>query len=372
MSKALILAVYKDPSIVKTFTNKEWNGIRLQAKSGQIMLQFLDLLKSSGYVEYMPKRLLTTFENEQYKIEHQRIQVINEVNQLNKTLKAADIQATYLKGAAYLLADLPLAKHRLFSDIDILVSKNEIKAAEKACLLIGFISQKTDDYDQEYYRRYMHEIPPMQHVLRGTALDIHHNILPTCNEHPVDISMLNSNPVSDVLNTQSTVFNPAAMFLHSAVHLFHESEFDKGLRDLTDLASMYADFSKKSATFLNDLFTLSEKTQLNKPVYFALRYINKVLAVELSDQAKDFMTTIKPSITFPRLMDFVFINVFVPYHKSCHTWQTHGAQFIAYWRGHLLRMPLKLLVPHLAKKSMMAITDALNGQKNSLKEQPKL
>lgn len=372
MNKALILSVFQQPSIVKTFTNKEWNCIRVQAKSAQIMLQLLDLLKSNDYAEYIPERLLTTLENEEYKIAHQRIQVLHEVNQLNNVLQANGIQATYLKGAAYLLADLPLARHRLFSDIDILVAKSELSAAEKACLLIGFISQKTDDYDQEYYRRYMHEIPPMQHVLRGTALDIHHNILPTCNKHPVDISILNNNLVNDAVNTGSAVFSPAAMFLHSAVHLFHESEFDKGLRDLTDLASMYVDFSNKSATFLDELFALSSQTQLNEPVYFALRYINKVLAVELSDQANNFINVTKPSITFPRLMDYVFMHVFVPYHKSCNTWQTNIAQFIAYWRGHLLRMPLTLLIPHLAKKSIMAITDVLNGQKNSPKEQPKL
>ena len=33
-------------------------------------------------------------------------------------------------------------------------------------------------YDQRYYREWMHELPPLLHVRRQTALDVHHAIAP--------------------------------------------------------------------------------------------------------------------------------------------------------------------------------------------------
>ncbi|UUZ51358.1 nucleotidyltransferase family protein [Massilia sp. B-10] len=40
------------------------------------------------------------------------------------------------------------------------------------------MSHHHDPYDQRYYRVWMHEIPPMQHVQRGSVIDVHHAILP--------------------------------------------------------------------------------------------------------------------------------------------------------------------------------------------------
>jgi len=45
-------------------------------------------------------------------------------------------------------------------------------------MLEGWVSGHRSAYDQRYYRKWMHEIPPMTHIRRQTVLDLHHNILP--------------------------------------------------------------------------------------------------------------------------------------------------------------------------------------------------
>ena len=37
------------------------------------------------------------------------------------------------------------------------------------------------------------------------------------------------------------------------------------------------------------------------------------------------------------------------------------ASTILYWRGHIKRMPVRLLLPHLAKKSVRTMTDSFNN-----------
>ena len=49
---------------------------------------------------------------------------------------------------------------------------------EGALMLHGWSTTHHDAYDQRYYRKWMHELPPLKHNTRGTVLDVHHAILP--------------------------------------------------------------------------------------------------------------------------------------------------------------------------------------------------
>ena len=57
-----------------------------------------------------------------------------------------------------------------------------------------------------------------------------------------------------------------------------------------------------------------------------------------------------------------FQEIFIPHHASCETWRFKLARVFLYMRGHLIRMPLKLLVPHLCRKSVMAIKEAFKKE----------
>ena len=89
----------------------------------------------------------------------------------------------------------------------------------------------------------MHELPPMQHVQRGSAdrrppRDPAGDgarcgpTRPSCAPPRV--------PVAGRPGLQ--VLAPADMVLHSATHLFYDGEFDQGLRDLVDLHRLLRHF----------------------------------------------------------------------------------------------------------------------------------
>ena len=66
----------------------------------------------------------------------------------------------------------------------ILRDVSESGAAEAALMLDGWASGHRSAYDQRYYRTWMHELPPMQHIQRGTVLDVHHAIAPLMPRAP--------------------------------------------------------------------------------------------------------------------------------------------------------------------------------------------
>jgi Uncharacterised nucleotidyltransferase len=365
MAKSLVLQLLSDSISTEELTIEDWNTILNQARAAQICYRLYLYFEEKECLANIPEKVLLHLKNERFAIQHLHTQVKSEVVIINNALSKLELSPIYLKGAAYLLADLPVSASRLFSDIDILLPQEDIPKAELALKCLGWISQKTDDYDQQYYREYMHEIPPIQHITRGTVLDIHHNILPVCGDHTVNIKRL----ISDGFDSknQQTLSSPA-IFLHCAVHLFHEGEFEKGLRDLTDLQIMYRDFSKNEA-FDTQLVTLAKDTHLARSLYYALHYLQLILSTPLNNSSIEFIEQYKKNLKLTKVRDFMFKGVLLPHHKSCLTWKNSISMFLAYCRSHLIRMPLPLLIPHLIKKLFSRFS---KGNTVITKERPNL
>ena len=374
MQRPLVISTIIDPKIAATFSSQEWNLLLQQARSSRLQLRLLALLKAHDLIQHVPVKILKAFENEKYRVNYLTTQTHKEVELLNEVLREKNIVPIYLKGAAYVLSNLPVSAQRLYSDIDVLLDKQDIEDAEFLLKCEGFVSEKTNDYDQKYYRLYMHEIPALRHLDRGTVLDLHHNILPVCGEHPVNIDLIKQYTTSftDARNNEYKVLQPHAMFLHASVHLFNESEFDKGLRDLHDLASMYSDFTSQDNEFVEKVIDLAVQTELTKALYYSFQSIQHLLNISLSDSASQFVLNVRGQIRFPALYDYIFERVLIPYHKSCDSPSVTLAKFLAYCRGHLLRMPLRLLIPHLTRKSWLRCRDMFKKDKESPKTLPKL
>ena len=352
----LLIQVFQQPSQIKQFSAEQWSLLLGQLRTSLLGLYFNDVIENNGLTDYLPNKIQRYLSAEKRKVAFQKRQVIYELSKVNKALAQSSVKATYLKGAAYLITQLSIANFRVFSDIDILVEKSQLEKAERALKLIGFTSQKTDDYDQQYYRQYMHEIPPMQHIKRGSVVDVHHNILPICTSNPIDISLFNDARQIHFEDLALSVFSPSAMYLHCAIHLFHEGDFDKGLRDLADLAAMYTEFIKTDDSFEQSLLNLATQTQQQKSLYFALNFIAQIFNIELGKNSDNFVNNFRQNYRYAKLSDFIFLNILAPYHPSCENGKVKLARLLAYIRGHLLRMPLSLLLPHLGRKFITQLT----------------
>jgi hypothetical protein len=278
-----------------------------------------------------------------------------EVQCIEDALRSVDTDVLLLKGAAYVMAELPMARGRIFGDVDFMVPRNRLGEVEKALKRSGWVMATEDSYDQSYYRQWSHELPPFVHALRGTLLDVHHTILPpTATPTPVPEQLLID---SRRVRGRVRVLDPVDMFLHSATHLFHEGEFSHGFRDSLDLKDLLEAFADEPA-FAARLARRAREFGLQRVIHYALRNVQRFWPGTLGIDANAGGA---PGAGLQWLMDALFDRALAPLHPSCDDVLSAPARFALYLRGHYLRMPPRLLLPHLARKAIRRVRGTDSG-----------
>ncbi|EHR72014.1 hypothetical protein BurJ1DRAFT_3199 [Burkholderiales bacterium JOSHI_001] len=279
-----------------------------------------------------------------------------EVECIARALAPTGVKLLLLKGAAYVMTGLPAAEGRLFGDVDIIVPKARLADVESALLMNGWSGGNPSAYDQRYYREWMHEIPPMQHLRRGSVIDVHHAILPETARIRADSSAMIDAAVPVPGHPGLFTFAPMDMVLHSATHLFHEGEFDNGLRDLFDLDSLLRHFAR-DPRFWTDLPLRARHLGLQRPLHHALRYAAQLLGTPVPPACLAATAADGPGPLTQWLLDACFNRAFRPLHASCDDGFSALARQLLYVRSHWLRMPLPMLLVHLTRKALVREPD---------------
>lgn len=353
----LIKALISPKSVVQ-FSIADWELCIRQARSSQLLVRLAITLRENSLENAIPRPVLKHLVAAVVHYEHLRNAVRNEVAYLLEALNSIDVPLVLLKGAAYELGGLRPARCRMFNDIDMLVPKARIEEVELSLLLHGWAGMQQDAYDDRYYRTWMHEIPPLRHLTRLSVVDVHHNIVPDTGSIQVAPDKLLKSIRSCPSNPDIFVLSNQDMILHSAVHLFNDGEFDHGLRDLLDIRDLIHE-SICTENEWNLLISRAEELGLEKPLLYALRYLN-ILFDEPVQPYLDKLSKQAPGNPQCYVMDFLFLRGLQPDHSSCNDTPTLIARFSLYLRGHALRMPLHLLLPHLVRKSLMRLRETFS------------
>ncbi len=296
----------------------------------------------------------------------QRAEVEREARYLRAALKDLGAPVVMLKGAAYVLASLPAAEGRLFSDVDLLVPKTHLAQAESLLMLHGWMGQAQTDYDERYYRQWMHELPPMTHVHRRTTLDLHHTLLPETARLRPDAAALvaAARPIPGWEGLHTLC--PADMVLHSMTHLFMNDDTRHALRDLCDLDALLRHFSQapgsvahaeagagaastEGSSFWDDLVARAQRHQLSRPLYYGLRYGQLLLGTPVPGAVWAALQPAAPGPLLRAGMDALWLQAFTPGQPGATQALATSALYI---RGHWLRMPAGLLMRHLGTKAL--------------------
>ncbi|MDP2879961.1 MAG: nucleotidyltransferase family protein [Azonexus sp.] len=350
----LIKALLSPKSVVH-FSTPEWELCIRQARSSQLLVRLAITLREHSLENAIPRPVLKHLVAAVVHYEHLRNAVRNEVAYLAEALSLIDVPLVLLKGAAYELRGLRAARCRMFNDIDLLVPKARIEEVEVSLLLHGWAGMQQDAYDDHYYRTWMHEIPPLRHLTRLSVVDVHHNIVPDTGSIKVAPDKLLKNIHSCPSNPDIFVLSNQDMILHSAVHLFNDGEFDHGLRDLLDIRDLIHE-SICTETEWDLLISRAEELGLVKPLVYALRYLNRLFDEPVQPYL-DKLSKQAPSKLQCYVMDFLFLRGLQPDHSSCNDTPTLIARISLYLRGHALRMPPHLLLPHLIRKSLTRLRE---------------
>lgn len=352
LSHHLLARTLRSPDAITRFSMSDWDTLVRQARAAGLLARLTQRFRQHGLTDEIPAEARWHFDAAETLANKQRTAVLWELQQLRVALADLDSPLIVLKGAAYVAANLPAAEGRLFNDIDILVPRERLSQAESSLMLAGWHATGLSEYDKRYYRRWMHEIPPLQHIQRATVIDVHHAILPNTARYHPDSAKLRSRAVAVQDLPGIYVLAAEDRILHSATHLFHDGELPRGLRDLTDL-DLLLRYESAAAHFWPELVARADELQLGRSLFYALRYAQHFLDTPVPEEVWDGLRPVAPSLVLLRLMDNVFRRAFAPPHASCSDALSGPSRLMLYVRAHWLRMPLHLLIPHLLHKALI-------------------
>jgi len=341
-----LLELLADPGRCRDFGEADWDLVIRQGRAAGLLGTLYHLLGHAALLDAVPERPLIQLRANHAIAERHRDLTYWEVCELHEVLDRIGVPVVILKGAAYVMAGLDAAKGRLFGDVDILVPRGALRDVERALARAGWVQESRNAYDDRYYRQWMHELPPRRHIQRGSVIDVHHNLLPLTARNKPDVRALWQDAVPLAGFEDLYVLSPADMILHSAAHLFLNGEFDRGLRDLYDFVRLAREYGSTPG-FHATLEKRAETLDLRQPLRYATRYANLLLQAGLPEPGGD-------SGLRMAFLDAVFTRALQPAHPSAQDAWSAPALFFLYVRGHYLRMPLHLLLPHLLYKATLA------------------
>jgi len=353
LNESLLVQFMRRPVDYTTkFNANEWNLLMRQARATNLLGRVAQLVLKIDKAPSLPVKVRIHLENAMKIGEASTRSALWEIKKIYEALRCCDIPFMLLKGAAYACINASPSAGRMFSDIDIMVHADRLNETEKALIQHGWMPTKLDSYDQKYYRLWMHELPPMQHLKRQTSIDVHHTIIPPTSALKPDTRLLWKSAETVIEFPGAYVLSPEDMIIHSATHLFHEGEFNQGLRDIVDLDALLRE-QAINAEFWEKLTDRAKVLNLSRPLFYALRYCKIILetpvpAVFICQCQRDggiSNATVKS-------MDWLLGHAMFPHVESICGLGTDFSRWLLYVRSHYLRMPLHLLIPHLIRKSL--------------------
>jgi hypothetical protein len=348
-SRLALLRVLREPEHAQTFSIAGWSELVATARDANLLGALAERLASAGAHACAPAQL--HLQGVQQLGERQHLSIRWEAHQLQAALSALDIPVVLLKGSAYVMAYPEIGRGRLFGDVDILVPRAALGDVESRLMLHGWASAKSDAYDQRYYREWMHELPPMSHVRRGTVLDVHHNILPLTSRNA-------PNPATIIARSQPLTGLPALrvpcpedLLVHCLTHLLHDGELHNGLRDLHDADLMLRRFAAEPG-FWARLQSVATGNDLAAPVALGLRLVERLFGTPMPQTLAAELESSFDAKPWTRWLGSYEAALLEPFAGRTSLRAATARQLI-YVRSHSLRMPLGLLARHLARKAWM-------------------
>ena len=341
----------RDPRSVASYNLQQWEALVREARRTNLLSRMAHDVAERGLLDRVPPAPRAHLVAAQTLAQAQADAIRREVAFIRQALAKVDIDIVLLKGAAYLMAGLPAARGRLFTDVDILVPFERLPEVEAALMLHGWFATHHSDYDQRYYRDWMHELPPLRHAVRTTVVDVHHAILPrTARLKPSSTKLLAaSRPIPG--EHRLRVLSPTDMVLHSATHLFLNEELSQGLRDLADLDSLLRHFGDDPG-FWNDLPQRAVELDLARPLHYGVRHATRLFGTPVPAEARANVERLAPPPWQDAVIGALYDRALRPVAPGEPGLLTSLARQALFVRAHWLRMPPMLLARHLASKAL--------------------
>ena len=357
----ILVGALGDPRSIGSLNPAQWSSLIQEARSANLLGSLAERLDQAGIdAEPRAKRHL---DGARQLGARQRQSVLWEIHRLQIALGSLQVPIVLLKGAAYVISDQLVARGRLFGDIDILVPRESLGDVESRLMLNGWVTAKSSAYDQQYYRKWMHELPPMVHIHRATVLDVHHNILPLTARSTPDSGKIIARSTVCAISGLDAIRIPSRedLVIHSMTHLVHEGELHNGLRDLYDIDGMLRSFSVDPSFWVR-LTNFSVTNDLASHVLFGLTLVQMVFSTPVPAQVLAELSANSGHATPSGWLKVIYAKALPADRSEGATTIASIARSFIYVRAHAMRMPVHMLARHLLFKAWMRMSATSSEQ----------
>lgn len=323
MSARLLVDVLREPERTAGLNAAAWNGLIASARAERLAGTLAHRLAGMS----VPPQAARILADARAEAEREKRQALWEADRAAQALAPLSLPVILLKGAAYVAAGLTAGEGRFIGDLDILVPRDALPQTEEALLAAGWEWVKPDPYDDAYYRRWMHELPPLIHRERDRMIDVHHTILPLTARQTPDAAALIAD--AEPLGGGLAVLCAHDRVLHAVAHLLADGDLAGGLRNLWDIKCLLRDIEDRS--------TLKSRARRHG------------LAAHLARAERLVDALYGPRSVALRVSDHVYLRRLL----GTDGWGRNGKKltgFAFFLRSHWLRMPPLMLARHLWTK----------------------
>ncbi len=329
LARALI-----EPAYVLTLNDAGWTALLTMAHAERLSASLAVRLRGLAIPDAAQDVLTAALVNASQSRSH----ALWETEMARRALSPLGLPVILLKGAAFVAAGLDAGEGRMIGDLDILVPRDRIDEAEAVLLGAGWEWVKPDPYDDGYYRRHMHELPPLIHRERDRMIDVHHTILPlTARVRPDAVALIADAVALDDAGMLRTL-SREDMIIHAVAHLLADGDLQGGLRNLWDIDRLVREFSADEG-FWGQLVVRARLHGIVPHVSRAMRLAHHI-----------FETPIDPFLAYKARSGDVF---YLGRMLARDRWgrETRAIlRFAFYVRSHWIRMPPLMLARHLWTK----------------------
>jgi len=337
----LLVAALRDPASVGSLDATDWTDLLTAARAERLIGTLAHRLDTRNVPPAVARILADAAEG----AAQERLAALWEAEMARRALAPLGMSVLLLKGTAFVAAGLDAGRGRAIGDLDILVPRAALDAVEAALRKAGWEWVKEDAYDDDYYRRWMHELPPLIHRTRDRMIDVHHTILPPTARPTPDAAALIADavPLGPHVDARMggglAMLSPADMIVHAAAHLFADGDMAGGLRNLWDIDRLLREFADADPDFWEILRVRAFRHELSHAVERAVRLAHGLYGTPIPDAWRR-----------RNRLDWLYRRRLL----ARDGWGRQPYAFTRlgfYVRSHWLRMPPAMLARHLWTKA---------------------
>lgn len=305
----LLLRILASPKESLSLTLTDWDTLLRLLRASGLTARLAVNLQQRGLFEDLPAQVQKHLNNAIAPALASRRHLRWELDRIGYAMHHCGFPVVLLKGAAYEAARLAPSQSRICSDVDILVPQKNLAEAEQLLKQCGWRTSSLTPRHERYFRAWLHELPPLEHSKRHTILDVHHSILPRTD--PLQVNAAELFERSTITDGGFRILSAEDMVIHSAIHLFRNGDFQRALRDLSDLDLLIRRYCSTEG-FGERLVARVAQFGLMSPCFFALDYAQRLFRTPLPDVVNASLRQWRPAWPQPQLMSSLLSRALVP------------------------------------------------------------